>query len=133
MWTKRNDHAQKMNVLIFVLTYVQKTHERGKKEKRKNSFQTHYNNISLPWALAFFYESTSFGPCQWIMSRHSNMCFRDLILHGHSNIFLLLYTEVIPWRVQQPITDFRALQRLHGPWCKQSLQFKYSRKNKCQH
>ena len=34
-----------------------------------------YNNISLPWALAFFYQRTSFasptakhvGPCQWIM------------------------------------------------------------------
>ena len=34
------------------------------------------------------------------------MSFGDLKLHGHFDILSLVYTKVVPWRVQQPITDF---------------------------
>ena len=77
---------RKVNVLIFAI-YAQKgSFERKKKssliillsssslpppQKKNNSFKIHYNNISLPWAPAFFYQGTSFasptakpiGPC----------------------------------------------------------------------
>jgi hypothetical protein len=42
---------------------------------RKIKLKIYYSDVSLPWALAFFYHSTSFaspttkpiGLCQWIM------------------------------------------------------------------
>ena len=42
---------------------------------KKNSFKMYYNNMSLPWALACFYQSISFaspiakhvGSCRWIL------------------------------------------------------------------
>ena len=68
MWMRRNDHAPKVNVLIFFY-YVQK----GSFEKKikfdysfvfswlhplfpnKNFKKVYYNNISLPWTLASFF------------------------------------------------------------------------------
>ena len=35
-----------------------------------------------------------------------NTSFGDLELHGHSDIFSLMQTEVVSGRVQQPIMDF---------------------------
>ena len=91
MWTKRNDHAPNVNVLIVFDICLKRE---NLKEKRgailticlsslvfhlhlpqKKSIKIYDNNISLPWALAFSYHSTSFvsptakpvGPCQWVM------------------------------------------------------------------
>jgi hypothetical protein len=82
MWTKRNDHAPKMNVLIF----FSHKHKMAVLKSfiillscfhllfSKKTFHLKIikNIISLPWAPAFFYESTSLaspvaksvGPCQ---------------------------------------------------------------------
>jgi len=86
MWTKRNDHAPKSECADFLI-YVQKTSLKFKLQlffcfllsssslPPKNPLKFYYNIISLPWALAIFYQSTSFaspttkpvGLCQWIM------------------------------------------------------------------
>jgi len=64
MWTKRNDHAPKNECALFI------TAQKGVFERKKTSSLTillfssslphkenlknnNYNNISLPWALAF--------------------------------------------------------------------------------
>ena len=83
MWTKRNDHGPRgmtMHQKVNVLKYMSKRTVL-KEEKyhfpqlfclllssssrsllpKKNSLKLYYNNISLPWALAFFYQSTSFA------------------------------------------------------------------------
>ena len=85
MWTKRNDHAPKSECVDFFLNICSKREVLRKKNSsltillsclhllypKRNSFKIYYYNISLPWALAFFYYSTSFatpttkvvGPC----------------------------------------------------------------------
>ena len=88
IWTKRNDHAPKSECADF-LKYMPKNDSFEIQIKNKfdhslvfsclhilfpkNSFiKRIYYNISQPWALAFFYMSTSFtspiakhvGPCQ---------------------------------------------------------------------
>ena len=89
IWIKRNDHAPKSECVDLFFFNVQKG------QFWKNSSLTillsslvfifssrnyiplsfYYNNISLPWALAFFYHITSFasptakpgGPCHWLL------------------------------------------------------------------
>ena len=59
------------------------------------------------------------------------MSFGDLELHGHSSIFFLIGVNG-----RGPMTSsttnhefYRALGRLHGPWCKRSLRFVGERSN----
>ena len=133
MWTKRNDHVPKngcvgfcflcmskkgsfefflsLHILLFTLVFIFSS-------TRKNSLKIYYNNTSLPWALAFFYQSTFFasptakpvGPCQWIMQAFKS------VLWGSRTPWSLW--QFFPWCklkwwlgwVQQPIIDFT------GPW-----------------
>ena len=69
----------------------------------------------MPWALAIFYQSTSFASptasiTRWTMSVDNVDLklrpFGDHELHGHSHLFSSVYTEVVPGRAQQSITNF---------------------------
>ena len=93
MWSKRNDHASKSECADF---FKYMSNKGSFEEKKKHSSLTmllssfvfvflsppkkisskfYFYSMSLPWALAFFHQSTSFasptskpvGPCQWIM------------------------------------------------------------------
>ena len=84
MWTKRNDHAPKIEGVEF-LSICPKRKILSKNNFKfdhslvfsspKKIIEKCHNNISLLWAFVFFYYSTSFasptaklvGPCQWIM------------------------------------------------------------------
>jgi hypothetical protein len=53
-----------------------------------------------------------------------NMPFGDLELHGHSNIFFLRVNQSCPGTSSTTNHIFyRALVRLHGPWCKYLQKF----------
>ena len=126
-----------MNVLIF-LTLRSKKAVLGKREKRGKSLTILLSSLvfifsspwkihetfiitsflCLPWAPAFFYQSTSFAPphrkTHWTMSVNNvglKICLLGCLkLHGHPNMFSLIWSEVVMGQVQQPITNFT------GPW-----------------
>ena len=63
MWTERNDHASKVNVLIFsiyipkkaILKKIKFDHSLVFSSPKNISLNIYYNIIPLSWALAFFY------------------------------------------------------------------------------
>jgi hypothetical protein len=71
MWTKGNDHAPWVNVLIILIYAQTYSFEREKYIQvwpfscllfpKNISLKFYYYSISLSWALAFFYESISFA------------------------------------------------------------------------
>ena len=92
-----------------------------------------YNIIYLPWALPFstrapFFASPNVGLCQWIMSA-DDVDLR-IYLWGHQTPgshwpFFLGVNWSGPGTSSTTNHKFyRALGRLHGPWCKQPLRNK---------
>ena len=75
MWTKRNGHAPKSECAIFLIICPKRVSKfdnfqvwpfsclllsSSSLPPKKKSFKFYYNNISLPWTLAFSYQSTYF-------------------------------------------------------------------------
>ena len=116
-WTKRNDHAPKSECVDFFIIYVQKGsfEKKGKWSRsitlllslvlvffpppKKIIYVFFYNNISLPWALAF----STIAPLLPLPSqnpldherRPQKMSFGDLELQIYSGVFFLGVTEVV--------------------------------------
>ena len=102
MWTQRNDMHEKVNVVIFLI-YTQKrkfckNFKLGRSlvfsclhllfPKKKPS-EIYYKSVSLSWALAFFYYSTS----RWTMSMN-NVGLKICLLETLNSIITLIF---FPW------------------------------------
>ena len=97
---------------------------------KKKSLQVYYKIISPPWIPVFFLPNhlSCLSHCKTrsTMSlktrRPWSMSFEDLELHGHSDILYLRVNRNGPGTSSTTNHIFyRALGRLHGPWCKQPL------------
>ena len=139
MWTKRNDHAPKLNVLIFLI-YVQKKGQFWKISSltsllscRVFIFSTPIKKIKIITSLLchgplpFFYQSTSFVSlhCKtrgtMLTDNASLKTYR--LATSNSTVTLTFF----PWcKWSRPGTSsttnhkfYRAVVQLHGPWCEQ--------------
>ena len=143
MWTKRNDCAPKSECVDFynicpkrvfldffpsstillsslVFSFFTST---------KNPLKSHYKNISLPWAIAFFLLKHLFclshRKTHWIMSV-DNVGLKICILGTSNSMVTLIF---FPWcklkwsrnELNNQSQILQGLGRLHGPWCKQPL------------
>ena len=81
------------------------------------SIKIYYNNISLPWALAFFYYNTLLplpsqnpaGPCQWIKLALKYVLWGPRMPWSPCHCFLGVNRSG-PKTIQHPIINFT------GPW-----------------
>ena len=93
---------------------------------RKHSLKYYYNNISLPWAFIFFYQSTSFASPNtklvWTISVDNKGL--KICLLGTSNFVVTLsfFPRCKPKWSRDGSIDNHKFYMVHGPWCKHPLK-----------